>query len=80
MDLEKIIKDRGDYYGYPKCCSDYYADNINEMEPIQNQRIKQMGDYYDMFVQMYCTPCPKCYSVLLRNYKDIKKIYEVKRK
>jgi heterodisulfide reductase subunit B len=80
MGIEDCIKNAGEYYGYPKCCVNYFVHEIDNLEDIHKERLKKMGDYYDMFVQMYCTPCPKCYAVLERNYSKIKKLYEVKKK
>jgi len=80
MGIEEKVKERGEYFGYPTCCVNYFKDNLDDMDTINTERKRQMGVYYGLFQTLAYTPCPKCYSVILRNLNETKLMYEVKKK
>jgi len=84
MSKEDIIK-QGLYCGYPKCCVEFFADVFYNDFPdfdildMHEEREKEIGEYYHIFTMLYCVPCPKCYSVLVRNIQNAKDYFKIKR-
>lgn len=69
----------GTYFGYPKCCVDFFAQD-NNLGEMNKNRVMEMGTLYFMFTSMMCIPCDKCYKVLLRRKDYVDAWFEVKRK
>ena len=67
---------QGKQFGYPNCCVTYFA-NRDDLAKINKLRSQQLGSIYNLFLTMYCVPCPKCYNILLRNKEDTLKMFKI---
>ena len=73
-------KRRGEYFGYPRCCIDFFCDNFDDLGDIHNKREKEIGALYLAFIGMSHVPCPKCYATLVRQKEYMKKYFIIKEK